>query len=124
MDSATAERLLALNREFYDHFGQSFSATRRKLQPGVKKILDSIQQDDSVLDLGCGNGHFLHEIGRRGHTGMLLGVDFSLPLLRDAGSPPGVSFREVDLTKLSAFSDQLSIPDGWSIITMFATLHH
>ena len=124
MDSATSDRLLALNREFYDRFGGSFSATRQRLQPGVKKILDSIQTDDSVLDLGCGNGHFLHEINRRSHKGTLLGVDFSLPLLRDAGAVPGVSFREVDLSKLSAISGQLSAPDGWSVITMFATLHH
>ncbi len=125
MNSVTAERLLAINREFYDHFGGQFSATRRRLQPGVKKILDSIQADVSVLDLGCGNGHFLHEIRKRGHKASLLGLDFSLPLLRTADSTPGVEFREVDLTKLSVFSDQLLALDGpWSIVTMFATLHH
>jgi tRNA (uracil-5-)-methyltransferase TRM9 len=124
MDSATAERLLALNREFYDRFGGSFSATRQKLQPGVKKILETIREQDSVLDLGCGNGNFLHEISRRGHKGALLGVDFSLPLLREAGAMPGVSFREADLMKLSAFSDQLSVQEGWSLITAFAVLHH
>jgi hypothetical protein len=30
----------------------------------------------------------------------------------------------VDLTRLSAFSDQLSVEDGWSAITAFAVLHH
>ncbi|MBK8824918.1 MAG: class I SAM-dependent methyltransferase [Anaerolineales bacterium] len=91
---------------------------------GVKKILDSIQEDVSVLDLGCGNGHFLREISKRGHKQPLLGVDFSLPLLRNAESAPGVIFREVDLSQLSAVSDQLSVPGGWDVITMFATLHH
>ena len=67
--------------------------------------------DVSVLDLGCGNGNFLRELARRGHTAPLLGVDFSLPLLRDAESTPGVSFREVDLSQLSVFSNQLSV-DG------------
>ncbi len=124
MNSSTAERLLAINREFYDRFGDSFSATRQRLQPGVTKILASIKGDDSVLDLGCGNGHFLRELRRRGHTGPLLGVDFSLPLLRQAESTPGVSFREADLTKLSLISDQLSITENWSLITCFATLHH
>lgn len=122
MNSATAERLIALNREFYDSFGESFSATRRKLQPGVTKILNSIPKTDSLLDLGCGNGHFLAELARGGHQGALLGVDFSLPLLGDAGSTPGVSFREVDLTKLTAFTDQLSTE--WDWITAFAVLHH
>jgi SAM-dependent methyltransferase len=125
MNSATAQRLIQLNREFYNRFGGSFSATRQRLQPGVKKILETIREDDSVLDLGCGNGHFLRELIRRGHQAPLLGLDFSLPLLRDAESTLGVEFREVDLTKLSAFSGQLLAVSGlWSVVTMFATLHH
>ena len=124
MNSITAARLLTINREFYDRFGDSFSATRQRLQPGVNKILETIQADDSVLDLGCGNGHFLHEISRRGHKAPLLGVDFSLPLLRNAESTLGVEFREADLTQLSMISDQLSVTGHWSLITLFATLHH
>jgi SAM-dependent methyltransferase len=138
MNPATAERLIAINREFYERFGESFSSTRRRLQPGVRKILASIRADDSVLDLGCGNGLFLRELSRRGHQAPLLGADFSLPLLREAETTPGVSFREIDLTQLSRNSEQLSvignqslftdhwslITDHWSLITCFATLHH
>jgi tRNA (uracil-5-)-methyltransferase TRM9 len=127
MNSAIADNLIAINREFYARFGDQFSATRQRLQPGVKKILDSIQDDVSVLDLGCGNGHFLHEIKRRGHKALLLGLDFSLPLLRAAceASTPEVVFREIDLMKLSTFSDQLLAVNGpWPVVSMFATLHH
>lgn len=131
MNRDTAGRLLEINREFYNRFGGSFSATRQRLQAGVKKILESIRGDESVLDLGCGNGHFLRELIRRGHTAPLLGLDFSLPLLRDAESAPGVEFREVDLTKLSKNSEHLSVISNqplitvhWSLITCFATLHH
>jgi tRNA (uracil-5-)-methyltransferase TRM9 len=125
MNLAVADNLIAINREFYARFGQQFSATRQRLQPGVKKILEMIRDDDSVLDLGCGNGHFLHEISRRSHATPLLGVDFSLPLLRDAESTLGVEFREVDLTKFPTFGDQLLMVNGpWSVVTMFATLHH
>ncbi|CAG1006420.1 hypothetical protein ANAEL_03420 [Anaerolineales bacterium] len=124
MNSAMADRLLAINREFYVRFGGQFSATRQRLQPGVKKILDSIREDESVLDLGCGNGNFLRELIQRGHKASLLGVDFSLPLLREAESSPGVEFREVDLSQLSVNSDQLLVEGGWSLITCFATLHH
>ncbi len=121
MNSAAAQRLLELNHEFYNHFGESFSATRQRLQPGVKRILETILDDVSVLDLGCGNGNFLRELSVRGHKAALLGVDFSLPLLRDAESAPGVEFREVNLAQLS----QWSVDSGqWSVITMFATLHH
>jgi tRNA (uracil-5-)-methyltransferase TRM9 len=124
MNSSVAQQLLEINREFYDRFGDQFSATRQRLQPGVKKILETIPADVSVLDLGCGNGHFLHELIRRGHKAPLLGVDFSLPLLRDAESTPGVSFRAVDLSQWAVDSEQWAADGGWDVITMFATLHH
>jgi SAM-dependent methyltransferase len=124
MNSATAGKLLAVNREFYHRLGSQFSVTRQRLQPGVKRILDSIREDESVLDLGCGNGNFLRELIRRGHKASLLGVDFSLPLLREAESSPGVEFREVDLAKLSVTSHQSLTAEHWSLITCFATLHH
>ena len=124
MNSTTAQRLLKINREFYNRFGYQFSATRQRLQPGVRKILETIQADVSVLDLGCGNGNFLRELSVRGHKAALLGVDFSLPLLRDAESAPGVEFREVDLDQLSVVSGQLAVEGGWDVVTMFATLHH
>lgn len=121
MDSRIAKRLIELNRDFYDQFGGSFSATRQRLQPGVKKILETIQPDESVLDLGCGNGLFLRELRGRGHQAALLGVDFSLPLLRDAESTPGVELREMDLTKLPEWKMESG---EWKVMTMFATLHH
>lgn len=124
MNSVIAKQLIELNRQFYDQFGDSFSSTRQRLQPGVTKLLDSIQEADSVLDLGCGNGYFLHEVHQRNHEAALLGVDFSLPLLRDAESTLGVEFREIDLTKLSTFSHQLAADGPWAVISMFAALHH
>ena len=124
MNSATTERLLKLNHEFYNHFGESFSATRQRLQPGVRKILETIPDDVSVLDLGCGNGNFLRELSVRGHKAALLGADFSLPLLRDAESAPGVEFREVDLSQVGVGSGQWAVENSWDVITMFATLHH
>ena len=124
MNLSIAERLLEINREFYDRFGDSFSATRQRLQPGVMKILETIQDDESVLDLGCGNGYFLHELKKRGHSAPALGVDFSLPLLREAESTLGVEFREVDLSKIAESREQLLVNGNWDVVTMFATMHH
>ena len=79
------------------------------------------------MDLGCGNGWLAHELAERGHRGSYLGVDFSLPLLRDAESLPKTfpaTFKEMDLTQLSSFSDQLLANGKWSLITAFAVLHH
>ena len=127
MDSIIARHLIELNREFYTRFGDSFSATRHRIQPGVRRVLESLNGDEDVLDLGCGNGWFAHELAERGHNSTYLGVDFSLPLLRDAESYAesfSVKFMEVDLTQLSAFSEQLIAGGHWSLITAFATLHH
>jgi tRNA (uracil-5-)-methyltransferase TRM9 len=127
MDLATAARLVEINREFYTRFGDSFSATRHRIQPGVRRVLESLNGDESILDLGCGNGELARELAQRGHRGPYLGVDFSLPLLREAEAQPdgfSAKFLTVDLTRISAFSDQLSVQDGWSVITAFAVLHH
>jgi len=125
MNSATAAHLIELNREFYTRFGDSFSSTRHRIQPGMRRILETLNGDENILDLGCGNGWFARELAERGHKGSYLGVDFSPPLLRDAESMPkdfSAKFMEVDLAQLSAFSDQLT--SDWSLITSFAVMHH
>ena len=127
MNTAVAARLIELNHEFYTHFGDSFSATRQRIQPGVRRILETLNGDENILDLGCGNGEFARELAKRKHHGSYLGVDFSLPLLRNAESQPddfSAKFKQVDLTKLSVCSDQISIVGGWSLVTAFAVLHH
>lgn len=127
MDLSTAARLIELNRDFYDRFGNSFSATRQRIQPGVRRVLDLLKGDESILDLGCGNGQLARVLAKCGHSGSYLGVDFSLPLLRDAESLPenfSARFVQADLTELSPLKDQLSIAGGWSIVTAFAVLHH
>ena len=133
MNADVAAYLIEINRAFYTRFGDSFSATRRRIQPGVRRVLEMLKGDESILDLGCGNGELARELAKRGHRGSYLGVDFSLPLLRDAEAPPtrlsqpegfSATFREVDLTQLAVISDQLSVTDHWSLITAFAVLHH
>jgi len=142
MQPSVAQHLIELNRRFYTDFGEPFSATRGRVQPGVRRVLDSLTGDESILDLGCGNGelartlarlYLRHRRGRDGHGGAYLGLDYSLPLLADAESVPegfSAKFREVDLTQLSAISDQLLATGGpptgigWSLITAFAVLHH
>ena len=127
MNADVAAHLIAINREFYAQFGESFSATRHRIQPGVRRVLEGLKGDESILDLGCGNGELARELAKRGHHSLYLGVDFSLSLLREAEMQSegfSAKFLEVDLTRLSAFGHQLSIPGGWSLITAFAVLHH
>jgi SAM-dependent methyltransferase len=122
-----AQRLLTLNRQFYTDFGASFSATRGHIQPGVRRVLDSLDGDETILDLGCGNGGLARALAGDGHRGAYLGLDFSLPLLAEAESTPqgfSAQFRQVDLTRLSVIREQVSVTDTWELITAFAVLHH
>jgi SAM-dependent methyltransferase len=41
---------------------------------------------ETVTDVGCGNGAYLAELARRGHTGRVLGIDLSAGMLRAARS--------------------------------------
>jgi SAM-dependent methyltransferase len=127
MDSDTTANLIAINRDFYTRFGDSFSATSQRIQPGVRRVLERLKGGESILDLGCGNGELARELARRGHRGSYLGVDFSLPLLREAESQPegfSARFMEVDLIQLPMFREKLLVSGNWSLVIAFAVLHH
>lgn len=123
MKKEIIEKIIELNSQFYQKFGDEFSATRGRIQPGVRKILERIGRDDSILDLGCGNGEFARQLADAGHTAPYLGVDFSLPLLKDAMRVPEgfpARFIELDITK----KEWLVIGNQYSVIVAFAVLHH
>lgn len=126
MNPTVAEQLVALNRRFYADFGQSFSATRGRIQPGVRRVLSRLNGNERILDLGCGNGQLARTLAELGHDGSYLGLDFSLPLLKDAEQQPQVfpvSFQQVDLTTSNWFPSNLKL-STFNLIFAFAALHH
>jgi len=135
VDAATVDRLLDLNRRFYTERGRDFSATRLRLQPGVKHLLGSLGGGESILDLGCGNGELARFLSTHGHRGSYLGLDFSPVLLAEAGREAfsfPVHFVDCDLsqpawdealTHYSATSSSLHGPP-FDIVFCFAVLHH
>src|SRR3972149_5475504 len=116
MNAAIAAQLIALNRLFYADFGQPFSATRGRIQPGARQILSRLKGMERILDLGCGNGELARTLAERGHRGAYLGLDFSLPLLKEAESQPGgftVNFQRTDLTAPGWDSDLRLLTFDW-----------
>ncbi len=91
MDSATAQRLLDLNRRFYSERGREFAATRLRLQPGIKRLLERLDGGESILDLGCGNGTVARSLAQRGHRGPYVGLDSS-PILLDQAQATSFAF--------------------------------
>lgn len=133
MDAATAERLLELNRGFYDARGRDFSATRIRIQPGVKRLLDTLRGDESMLDLGCGNGELARVLSSMGHRGSYLGLDSSPVLLTDARAATHtfpVSYAEADLADgkwdhaVAKAQAATPAPTAFDVVVCFAVLHH
>lgn len=124
MRDDVVNRLLQINREFYQTFGPAFAETRRRLQPGVRRILTVIPPQAAVLDLGCGGGLVAQELARAGFRGRYVGVDWSLALLKEARRsrlPSWALLEAVDLAR-PGWSSQLSGP--FDVLLAFALLHH
>lgn len=132
MDRQTAAELLEINRRFYSEFGDAFAATRRRIQPGVSRVLDSIPKEISSdwLDLGCGSGALGQIWAGQQRCGSYTGLDFSGPLLRKAQkNTEGLSNDSLCLNYLPG---DLMDPDWPAIlddkrfdgVLAFASLHH
>ncbi|MGB7537299.1 MAG: class I SAM-dependent methyltransferase [Anaerolineales bacterium] len=125
MKSDIARRLVDLNREFYQTLAGPFAATRGKVQPGVKRLLDRIPPGAAVADLGCGNGNAAKFLAAGGFRGRYIGLDLSAGLLdiaRAEAYPFQAVFHQVDF-----------LEPGWEkpvsgslfdFMLAFAVLHH
>lgn len=126
MDENTREQLIDLNRRFYQTFARQFSATRQRLQPGVQAILNQFSGQETILELGCGNGQLSLELFRRGHQGLYTGLDSNPEFLKIAretvqGSD-NFSFVEGNLATTS-WGVNLPASDN-DLVLAFAVLHH
>lgn len=126
MESTVAQRILALNYQFYQSFASDFSETRGRVQPGVMRVLDQLPSTTSILDLGCGNGQLARQLAAAGFRGSYLGTDFSPALLEEASREKPATFQ-VEFTPLNLAQEDwsASLPgDTFEVILCFAALHH
>ncbi|HTX80390.1 MAG TPA: class I SAM-dependent methyltransferase [Longilinea sp.] len=131
MLAATQEKLLSINKQFYQTFAGAFAHTRRRLQQGVWLILDEIPKQGRWLDLGCGNGELAAEWMRQRRQGSYTGLDFSPTLLEEATRTMSLEPARADL-EVRFLSGDLCDPN-WSQplagrtfdgVLAFAVLHH
>lgn len=77
----------------------------------------AVKQSGSVLDVGCGDGDFLHALGARGEWN-LLGVDVSRTAATRAQEKYGI-------TVLTGQLSDLQLPaGGFDVVTMWHVLEH
>jgi 2-polyprenyl-3-methyl-5-hydroxy-6-metoxy-1,4-benzoquinol methylase len=121
-----AQKILDLNRQFYQTFAVQFSATRKRLQPGVRRLLPRLLRTETILDLGCGNGELARQLGVAGYAGVYVGLDFSAGLLEEIQKDPPAGlearFCQADLSQ----PGWESAAEGrtFDAILALAVLHH
>jgi tRNA (uracil-5-)-methyltransferase TRM9 len=133
VDPDVTQKLLALNRQFYQTFAEPFSTTRMRLQPGVRTILDRLPHPASILDLGCGNGYLASQLIEKHPDVFYVGLDSSPELLEGArhacAGGQNITFHLVDLTSPAWELDLSATPGShtslqFNTILAFAVLHH
>jgi SAM-dependent methyltransferase len=64
---------------------------------------------ETILDVGCGSGTYLAELRRRGHTGMIVGLDQSAAMVRRANAHASTAVANAQALPLADDSVLLSI---------------
>lgn len=131
MKDQIVQKLLHINQEFYQRFGEAFAETRRRIQPGVVKMLASFLCDGDWLDLGCGNGAILSHLIQSGLKGSYTGLDFSDALLNEARvnlktqpAHDGLEVNYIQADLLDPDWPKLVKRDRFKGVLAFASLHH
>jgi SAM-dependent methyltransferase len=74
--------------------------------PAVVLGLAGLRGNETVADVGCGNGAYVAELAQRGHTGPVLGLDLSAGMLRAARRRvPGARLAVADAAALPVRDD-------------------
>ncbi|HRQ40540.1 MAG TPA: class I SAM-dependent methyltransferase [Chloroflexota bacterium] len=120
MRPEVVEKLLALNRHFYEANAVDFSQSRQGINPGFARVRELLPQPcPRLLDVGCGNGRF-GQYAQQQAIGAYVGVDFSGSLLEVARAQVVGEFHGRDLTQPGCLNDL----GQFDAIVCLAVLHH
>ncbi|MDD5371120.1 MAG: class I SAM-dependent methyltransferase [Anaerolineaceae bacterium] len=132
MQPNIVQHLLDINHLFYQNFAGPFARTRRRLQPGVRQVMQRLPLEANLVDLGCGNGELAVHLAERGQRGVYLGLDFSRGLLDEAENAFQASrrgalqaiFQEANLAEPEALPEKTRPAQPVTAVLAFAVLHH
>ena len=104
MDIDYAKKLLEKTRQDYNLIAEDFSRTRSQVWEELKFLENYANENEKILDLGCGNGR-LYELFRE-KTVDYYGVDFSEGLIEIARKRyPQFKFQVADAFNLPFSAD-------------------
>jgi len=137
MDSATAQKLAALNRQFYADHALAFAHRRATPQPGIIRILDRLPPNASVLEIGCGDGKVARALMAHPNVIAYLGLDLDPTLLARARAgmrdptptPPLPRLQNTQTgegvpSPVGAFPDGAQAGLGWGFALADLTSHN
>ena len=118
MKVATKEKLLKIVHDNYREIAAAFDVTRKKyIWPELEKVLSSLKDNDSLLDVGCGNGRLVENLKNRQID--YLGVDSSEELIKLAKvNYPDNNFLVTDVLNLNTINKK------FDLVISVAVLHH
>ncbi|MEK7203810.1 MAG: class I SAM-dependent methyltransferase [Patescibacteria group bacterium] len=92
----------------------------------IKRVIllrREIDKNDSILDVGCGDGRFLDYLKEKSHQGELLGVDSSDYVLEKAKNR-GLVVIKKDIRDVKQLSDLGPPVGGFDVVVLFEVLEH
>ena len=128
MNPATIDKLLTINRVFYEELAQPFAGSRSTRQPDLQPVVQRLSGVESLLDVGCGNARLAHAIEESGLAMRYTGIDASEALLAIAAQSATAltavqaTFLLIDIMRPDWTTDLP--PSRFDAIALLAVLHH
>lgn len=118
-----AKKILEDTKRNYNLIADDFSRTRQNLWPELSFLRDYAQDNDKILDLGCGNGRLLEIL--KDYNIEYTGVDSSVKLIETAKNKYQKSNFKISAKFIVADGLDLPFPDNYfDKIFSIAVLHH
>lgn len=117
MNEKTAKQLLEKVIDDYSQIAEEFDQTRKNDWEEFHGFLEYINDNQALLDLGCGNGRFYSYLKKYRKT-KYTGIDNNKNLLEKAKERFGDIFIEGDILSIPAINEQ------YDITVSIASLHH
>jgi len=109
----------------YDSIAAEFDITRYKPWPQTVEFVNELVNHSTVLDLGCGNGRNIKYLASVQRGFNIIGLDFSIPLLRIANKNLKQLGFDKNINYLFGDISSLPIQDNTIDSALcVATLHH
>lgn len=128
MKDETRQKLLELNRIFYEKNAQEFSNTRNYYWQGWRKAWEVIKEYNpdikNVLDVGCGNGRFLSFLRENTDNFTYLGIDHSSNFISECQNK--LADENSYFMRFNIANDDFSkiTNEKHDLIVLIAVLHH